>query len=346
MLFWAVLAPLAWTTHVVRILADLSFADIQAQFRPGLVAVAFLAMIGVTIMHINRSELLAAAVRFLRRTAAQSIIIGAALVLLFITGTVLASRPDGRLHLWLLDMGHSHALMVQTPDGAQILVDGGRFPSRLLLALGDRMPFYDRELDMIILTQPDEFDTGALIDVLRRYTAGIVLTNGQPNLSPAQAALETALGGTSVLPVTAGNTVAFSDGVRLQVLNPSITPTLEDSLDDSALVLRLTFDWTSILITSDVSAETQRALVEAGLVDHATAFILPQHGTAGALAAEFLAAVRPQIVLLQSDAANRRGDPHPDTLTMLDAVPLYRTDQSGTIHLSTDGRTIDVTAEN
>ena len=64
---------------------------------------------------------------------------------------------------------------------------------------------------------------------------------------------------------------------------------------------------------------------------------LPQHGTTGSLDTAFLAAVQPQAVVLQSDPANRIGDPNPDTLKLLGETPIFRTDQGGTIHLWSDG---------
>jgi beta-lactamase superfamily II metal-dependent hydrolase len=70
---------------------------------------------------------------------------------------------------------------------------------------------------------------------------------------------------------------------------------------------------------------------------------LPQHGAARSLSESFLDAVQPQVVILQADAANRRGDPDTSTLAALDdAVPLFRTDEQGVIHLWTDGSTLYV----
>ena len=69
---------------------------------------------------------------------------------------------------------------------------------------------------------------------------------------------------------------------------------------------------------------------------------IPQHGATRALDAEFLRLVQPQVALLQSDIANRRGDPAPETLALFEGLPLFRTDELGTIHLSTDGETLHV----
>jgi beta-lactamase superfamily II metal-dependent hydrolase len=64
---------------------------------------------------------------------------------------------------------------------------------------------------------------------------------------------------------------------------------------------------------------------------------LPEHGTIRSLSERFLEAVSPQVVILQSDPANRNGDPDPDTMALLGDLPIFRTDQGGAIHMWTDG---------
>lgn len=276
--------------------------------------------------------------RWIRARAVVSAAIFAGICIVVLTAAVSFSRPDGNLHVWFIDVGHSNAVLVQTPRGAQMLLDGGRFPSRLLTAIGDHLPFIDREIEMLLITQPDEFDYGALTAVLARYDIGVVMTHGQPNLSESFAALQTALSNHDSITVRAGYTVEVDDGIRLEVLHPQSQPQLEDSLDDNTLVLRLSYAEVSFLLTSDLSREGQFELLRAGQWPLATVMQLPRHGGARSLDADFLRAVQPQVVALQSDRANRLGDPDPDTLAMLGDVAIFRTDQKGTIHFWTDGR--------
>jgi competence protein ComEC len=252
-------------------------------------------------------------------------------------GASFLSRPDGLLHVWLLDVGHSNAVLMQTPAGAHVLVDGGSFPSRLLTALGDRMPFYDREIETLVLTQPDANNYSALAAVVNRYDVGVVLMNGQPNLSPEFATLQAYFAPQDVIPVRAGYRLVVADGVTLEVLHPQTTPDINDSLDDQALVLRVLYGDVSFLLTGDISISGQQALLDAGQWPQSAAMQLPQHGAIRSLSDEFLSAAQPQVVLLQADASNRRGDPDPDTLAMLNDVPIYRTDEHGKLHLWTDG---------
>ncbi|MCB9450570.1 MAG: ComEC/Rec2 family competence protein [Anaerolineaceae bacterium] len=344
-LYWMTLILLAWTIGVVRLFARLPFADVEYHIDPRLVAFFFLVMIGGALMHATQPAWALRLARTLRQRAVVTAVALASLALTLLMVAVALSRPDGDFHIWLLDMGQSNAILVQTPGGAHVLIDGGHFPSRLLTALGDRLPFNDSEIEALVITQPDEADYGALTAVLARYDVGVVLMNGQPNLSEAFVELEDALKGREVVVARAGYVLETSDGVRLEVLSPQQQPQLDDSLDDSALTLRLTYDDISFLLPGDLSREGQTALLDSGAWPLATVLQLPRHGGVRSLDGAFLAAVQPQVVLLQNDPANRRGDPDGDTLALLGDTPLFRTDIDGSLHLYSDGHDLWLVGE-
>jgi competence protein ComEC len=279
--------------------------------------------------------------RFVRSRAVQSSTVLAAICVITLTGAVAASRPDGMLHVWLLDVGGYNAVFAQSPGGAQYLIDGGSFPSRLLTAIGDRMPFNDREIEIVAITQPDAANFNALPAVLGRYSAGLILTNGQPNLGEAWEKLQEAIGTTEQFDANAGYVLEADDGVRLEVLHPQLPPALDDNLNDGTLVLRLQYGEVSFLLTSDVSREGQQSLIEAGQLPLATVLQLPQAGAA--LDESFVVAVQPQAVVLQSDNASQSDNP--DMLALVGETPLFRTAQEGTIHFWTDGQALWVVRE-
>ncbi len=343
-IYWFDMVLLWWSVTVVRVFADLPFAEVEFYTGSAPIVVFFVAMTAGAVGYATQPEWVLAVARFARTRAVFNTTMLVGVVMVGLNIASLRSRPDGDLHVWLLDVGHSNGVLVQTPAGAQLLIDGGRFPSRLLTQIGDRMPFHDRHIEVLAVTQPDEFQYGALPALLRRYDVGAVLTNGQPNLSAAYAELQTALAPFDGVTVTAGYTVQFGDGVRLEVLGPQHPPELTDSLDRYALVLRLTYGEAAFLFTSDLSVEGQADLLGAGYDPVAQVMQLPQHGTTRSLDAVFLGRVQPQVVLLQADATNRRGDPDPDVITRLQdyraGIPLFRTDASGVVHIRTDGQTL------
>ena len=100
----------------------------------------------------------------------------AIIVLLVIAGITV---PDGKLHVTFLDVGAGEAIFIQTPRGRQVLVDGGRDGARTLAQVGRQLPFWDRNLDMVVLTSPDKERLVGLIGVLERYTVDIVVTGSE-----------------------------------------------------------------------------------------------------------------------------------------------------------------------
>jgi competence protein ComEC len=198
---------------------------------------------------------------------------------------------------------------------------------------------------LLILTHPDDADLAALPAVLARYSVGQVITGGQPSESDTYQALLAALAPYPQLAVRAGYNLALSDGVQMTVWNPAAPPALGDPTGDHALVLRVQYGEVAFLLTGDVNAAAQARLLADGLPP-ATVLQLPQHGAARSLADGLLAAVRPAALVLQSDPANRRGDPDEGTLQQLPpGVPLWRTDTGGTLHFWTDGRSLWVQPE-
>ena len=326
--YWFDLIPLSWTIDTVRLLARLPVYEVFVSANA--IAALFIIVIGLAMIKAAQPGW---SLR-LRVKIEERLVISAALIaglgLVVLIGALLISRPDGLLHVWVIDVGDANAILIETPRGAQFLIDGGRYPSRLLTALGDHLPFTDRTIETLFLTQPDATQYNALPAVLDRYAVGVVLDHGQPNLSAEFAALHAQLAGTTELQVSAGYTLDSDDGVNITVLNPDHQPGLGESLDDNALVLRLTYGDVSFLLTSELSTKGQQALIKRGEPLAASVLQIPVHGTA--LDGDFLAAVKPAVAVV--------GAAHPDldVLDQLGDVPVYRTDQGGTIALSSDGR--------
>jgi competence protein ComEC len=339
-LFWLDLLPLAWTLGVVRLLGGLSFADVEFHTDPRLLALFYVILLGGALMQATQPAWALRLGHLVRSRSVLTATLFAGFGLAFLMGTTAYSRPDGRLHVWMLDEGHSNAVLAQTPGGAHILVDGGRFPSRLLTAIGDRLPFNDREIEVLAITEPDENDFGALNAVLDRYDVGLVLYHGQPNMGEAFLMLQDKLTQDNLITVRAGYALEMDDGATLEVLHPQEQPGLDDSLDDNALVLRLTYGAVSFLLTGDVSRDGQHTLLDNEQWPLATVMQLPKHGGIRSLDEDFLKAVQPQVIVLQSDRANRLSDPDADTLSVLGDTPLFRTDQGGAVELWTDGQSL------
>lgn len=346
--FWIVMVFLSWSIGVVRAFAQFDFAEIALNFDARLIQAYYVLLIGGAMIAASRPPIWTRIAAFIQQRRMTLLVVSASVFLLVLMIAMHLSRRDGRLQVWMLDMGHSNAVLLEAPGGAQALIDGGRFPSRLLTALGDRMPFYDREIELLVITHPDEWDIAALTSVLDRYSVGIALTNGQPNRNPVfQEVMQSlAEAGARHVIVEAGYSIDFGSGVTIEVLHPQGQPRITDRLSDHVLALRVIHGNVSILLTSDLSAAGQAMMLQGGVSPQASILQIPQHGTVRAVDSQFLAMGQPQIVLLQSDIANRRGDPDPDTISLFRDLDedkrLFRTDELGTIHLSSDGSRVQI----
>src|SRR3989339_1145212 len=86
--------------------------------------------------------------------------------------------PDGKMHVWFLDVGQGDSILIQTPDGANVLVDGGPGGGVILEKLADRLPFFGEKIDLMILTHPHSDHLNGLVEVLKKYKVNAVMMTG------------------------------------------------------------------------------------------------------------------------------------------------------------------------
>ncbi len=244
--------------------------------------------------------------------------------------------PDRRLHVYFLDVGQGDATLVRTPDGRQILIDGGPFPEALLDELGDLMPLWDRSLDLVILTHPDGDHMNGLLTLPDRYAI-----RQAADAAGQDAATEwTMMLANATVPHTslAPGTVLRAGNVRLEVLGaPGAPDKTQNSDNRGSLVLRLDYGATSLLLMGDAPQEAEQALLAAGAPLDADILKVGHHGSRSSTSPAFVAAVSPRVAVIQVGAENKYGHPDPAVLDRLRGVEVLRTDQNGRIEVMSDG---------
>lgn len=278
--------------------------------------------------------------------------VGLAALVVFATLPWLAAQhaPDGRLHLYALDVGQGDALLIITPDGKQLLVDGGNDPQLLLARVGRRLPPWDRTLDALILTHADADHLGGLPGLLERYDVAMVIHPGLADTTALWDAWETALAQeqTRLVEARRGQRLMLGDGVRLDVLGPPRPYVQSERVEnDNSVVVRLRYGAFCALLAGDIEAPAEAELVRSGILTPCAVLKVAHHGSASSTTRPFLDAVRPRFALLSVGADNRYGHPNDAVLDRLQqaGVRVWRTDHDGTLHLATDGRTLWFEAE-
>ncbi len=336
LLFWLDMLPLTWTTEIVQSAARLPFAASELPVDSRLVAGFYIALVAASILQAGRFDWTTRMAQAFVQHATGSLALLLALALALLLGAARLGQADGMLHLWLLDVGHSNAVLLQGPDGEHILIDGGPAPSRLLTALGERLPFFDQRLEVLALSTLDPEANDALDALLQRYEVGLLVHNGQ--LEPPAQLVDAA---DTTLTLQAGHTLEFENGLQIEVLHPETRPAADQRLlNTSSLVLRIRYGRVSFLLPANLDRAGQQAMLVAGVSPRATALQLPQHGAARSLDGGFLQAVAPQLIMVQTDPddpRNQRGEPNPDIVAMLNDIPLLRSDTMGALHFWSDG---------
>ncbi len=247
------------------------------------------------------------------------------------------TRPDGLLHLTLLDVGHGEALLLRTPSGHTALLGGGARPSLLSDALGRRLPPFGRGLDALVVAAPYAEHLGALPEILPRFPPRAVYWLGPTHATREARSLQDALRRQErdAALVQAGETLDFGDGAALRAL--ALTP--------RGGVLLLTYGNLRALLPFGLNADTLEQWMageEAPLP--VNVLLLAGSGYAPLNPPEWVASLQPQVILL-SVGDNPYGLPDDDLLAALDGYPLLRTDTRGWIDLSTDGTRLWARAE-
>lgn len=260
------------------------------------------------------------------------------------------ARPDGRLHVTVLDIGQGDAILLQGPNGGRMLIDTGPDPDGLLAALDARVPVWDRRLDLVVLTHPHEDHVGGLALLLDRYRIGEVVEPGMIGPGPGDQAYRrrmVELGRESRV-VAAGDRL-WLDGIRLDVdwpprgevpLRPADGGT---AINNVSIVLELQFGARRMLFTGDVEQQIDPYLLAAGIAQRTGGALdvlkVAHHGSGTATSDAFVAAMNPRVAIVSAGWGNPYGHPSPQTVARLEesGAQLFRTDLDGSVEISTDG---------
>lgn len=336
LLAWPAYLPLWWTISIVQITARIPRASLSVPLGlPGLVVI-YGTLAAATCLWASHKEVI---MRHLRSFPTLKISLAGAALSLLAAVSFLAGRPDGRLHVTFFDVGEGEAILLETPAGRQVLIDGGPDPDLVLAHLGRALSFWDRSLDLVIATHPDAEHSNGLPAVLADYQVGALITNGATSGSAAWEEMRAMAGHAAiqVTPAVRGQTINLGDGTVLEVLHPVSLRAAE--ADENGIVLRLRYEDATFLLMGDAGGEVEAELIASGALLPSLVLKPGDGGDRAGTTQEFLAAVDPQFVVLSVGAHNPHRHPYPRVLERIRArgSTIARTDQMGTVRFSSDG---------
>lgn len=252
------------------------------------------------------------------------------------TASIAGQLSEGnKLKVDFFDVGQGSATLIEAPNQNRVLIDGGP-GSQILNKLGRAMPFFDREIDVVILTHPDSDHLNGLIDVLRKYQVEEVV---DPCLAEPQANYQEFLRlieekKINHLCAQAGQRIKLAEDVALDILYPfeSLEGVSLKNTNDSSIVAKLTYGQNKILLTGDAEQKTESQLINKQIDLRTQILQVGHYGSKSSTSAEFFQAVQPEVAVIQVGKDNRYGHPHQEVLDRLKSVKIFRTDLGGDIN--------------
>ncbi len=241
----------------------------------------------------------------------------------------------------MLDVGQGDSLFIESPTGTQILMDAGP-PRKILSQLSRVMSPFDRTIDGIIITNPDQDHIGGFLNVFEAYKVDKVFEPGTYNDSKIYQNLKTEIKNKNVQNILAkkGMRLDIGGGATIDILFPDRDVSFWDS-NDGSIVAKLTYGKTSIMLTGDATLETEKIILDGYSKTSLASDVLKigHHGSRTSTSASFVQAVAPTYALISNDKDNNYGHPHQDTLDTLASfgAKIFRTDLLGAIIMKSNG---------
>ena len=268
----------------------------------------------------------------------------------FVWKEVFALNGPHYLKVDVLDIGQGDSIFIETPNMRRILIDGGP-DSAVLGKLSKRLPFWNKSLDVVILTHPDQDHLMGLLSVLKKYKidyilwTGIVRDGGNYQKWLELLAKKQKQG--SKIIIADVNTKIISGNVFVDTFNP--VENLEGRYfgkisNDTGIVSRLLYGKNSFLFTADVSSKVEEGIVRDNINLASDVLKVPHHGSKYSSSEVFLQAVKPKFAIISVGKDNTYGHPTQEVLQKLQkfGINIFRTDRDGDVEIISDGENIKI----
>jgi len=245
------------------------------------------------------------------------------------------------LEVSVLDVGQGDSILIQTPEYHNILIDAGP-DSKTVDRLGEELGFFDKTIDLFVLTHPHNDHYGGILDVMQKYRIKKVILTGVVSDDPVyQAFLESAkTDGAEFVFIQNNQDIQIAPDLYLDIIYPfsdySLVGQSVANANNTSIVARLlkqTPDgWENlIMLTGDTETEEEREILLSGQDVRSDALKVGHHGSKTATSDVFLDAVSPVTAVISVGAGNKFGHPHAETIEKLSGLTVRQTMTEGTI---------------
>lgn len=248
---------------------------------------------------------------------------------------------EDNLQIHFVDVGQADAILITQGDNA-MLVDAGENETR------DELKDYITSqgisnLDYVVATHPHSDHIGAMYYIIDNFNVNQVLMSGKTHTTKTYEKLLTSIKNKNIEKMVPklGDKFTLGDAT-FEIVGPTYKSSYGDNLNDYSLVIKLTFGNNTFLFTGDAEENSEEDMVASGINLKCDLLKVGHHGSSTATTEEFLNAVEPKYAVVSVGKDNSYGLPDGRVMKLLKSynIPVYRTDESGTIVATSDGNKI------
>lgn len=257
------------------------------------------------------------------------------------TGAVVSA--DDILKVNYLDVGQGDSTFIELPNGETMLIDAGNpgDGEKVISAIEEKGY---KKIDYLVATHPHSDHVGGMAEVVEGLEIGKVY---MPKKSHSTASFEKMAGAISeknlkISEAKAGVTVLEKDNLKIEILSPISSE--YDDLNNYSAVVKIVYGENSFLFMGDAEKQVEYELMESGKALKSDVLKVGHHGSSTSSANKFIKAVKPLYAVISCGKDNDYGHPHKEVLEVLkkNQADALRTDESGTIVITSDGVNIQV----
>ncbi len=278
----------------------------------------------------------------------------------------------GELKVVFIDVGHGDCILVKTPSGYTVLIDGGIEGKEGKIEKELKKFNITKRINSIILTNPTSEHVGGLIGVVDFYDIGNIYDPGMPfatyiyekflelimvkqdefgstmSADDRLTDILTRKNHYEYFNPRAGDILNWGPDVVVTVLSPyKLYHNTRSDPNNNSIVIKLVYNKVSFLFTGNVEKDAERYLTSQGSKIKATFLKVPAHGGSYSSRNFFINKVKPKVSVIMVGKNNKYGNPSVKVIERLKKIgsKLYRTDLNGTIYVTTDGLSYNVNPE-